>query len=428
MLPMLKSTNKIETNKYELEVEVNAEQFEQAVSSTYRRKAKNITIPGFRKGKANRKMIEKLYGEGFFYEDAVNSLIPVHVSEAVDEAKLSPVVRPDVEVISLGKDTGVIFKVTVISKPEVEISDYMGIEIEKNVKAITDEDIDNQIENLRKRQGRLVTVEDRAAENGDTTVIDFEGFMDGVPFDGGKENNYELKLGTGYFVPGFEDQVVGHKPGEEFTVNVTFPENYQMKELAGKPAEFRVKLHEVKTDELPDVDDDFVKDISEFDTVSELREDIRKQLTEKAEKAADIEAENKLYDTIIDKMSAEIPTEMYEVKIDEMIRDFEMRLSSQGLNLETYLSYTGMEADGFRKTFEDNAQKQVKLRLALEKIAELENVEIPEDDVKVEIAKIAEQYKITPEQVMRIVSPKNIEEDLKVEKAADLIKENAKIA
>lgn len=425
---MLKSTNKIETNKYELEVEVNAEQFEQAVSSTYRRKAKNITIPGFRKGKANRKMIEKLYGEGFFYEDAVNSLIPVHVSEAVDEAKLSPVVRPDVEVISLGKDTGVIFKVTVISKPEVEISDYMGIEIEKNVKAITDEDIDNQIENLRKRQGRLVTVEDRAAENGDTTVIDFEGFMDGVPFDGGKENNYELKLGTGYFVPGFEDQVVGHKPGEEFTVNVTFPENYQMKELAGKPAEFRVKLHEVKTDELPDVDDDFVKDISEFDTVSELREDIRKQLTEKAEKAADIEAENKLYDTIIDKMSAEIPTEMYEVKIDEMIRDFEMRLSSQGLNLETYLSYTGMEADGFRKTFEDNAQKQVKLRLALEKIAELENVEIPEDDVKVEIAKIAEQYKITPEQVMRIVSPKNIEEDLKVEKAADLIKENAKIA
>ncbi len=425
---MLKSTNKIETNKYELEVEVNAEQFEQAVSSTYRRKARNITIPGFRKGKANRKMIEKLYGEGFFYEDAVNSLIPVHVSEAVDEAKLSPVVRPEVEVISLGKDTGVIFKVTVISKPEVEISDYMGIEIEKNVKTITDEDIDNQIENLRKRQGRLVTVEDRAAENGDTTVIDFEGFIDGVAFDGGKEENYELKLGTGYFVPGFEDQVVGHKPGEEFTVNVTFPENYQMKEIAGKPAEFRVKLHEVKTDELPDVDDDFVKDISEFDTVSELREDIRKQLTEKAEKAADIEAENKLYDAVIDKMSAEIPDEMYEAKIDEMIRDFEMRLSSQGLNLSTYLSFTGMEEEGFRKSFEDNARKQVKLRLALEKIAELENVEIPEDDVKVEIAKIAEQYKITPEQVMRIVPSKNIEEDLKVEKAADIVKESAKIA
>ncbi len=425
---MLKSTNKIETNKYELEVEVDAEQFEQAVSSTYRRKAKNITVPGFRKGKANRKMIEKLYGEGFFYEDAVNMLIPGQVGEAVDEAKLSPVVRPEVEVISLGKDTGVKFKVTVISKPEVEISDYMGIEIEKNVKAITDEDIDNQIENLRRRQGRLVTVEDRTAENGDTVVIDFEGFIDGVAFDGGKEDNYELKLGTGYFVPGFEDQVVGHKQGEEFTVNVTFPENYQMEEIAGKPAEFRVKLHEVKTDELPDVDDDFVKDISEFDTVGELRDDIRKQLAEKAEKAADIEAENKLYDTIIDKMSAEIPNEMFEIKIDEMIRDFETRLSGQGLNLETYLSYTGMEADGFRKTFEENAHKQVKLRLALEKIAELENIEIPEDDVKVEIAKIAEQYKITPEQVMRIVSPKNIEEDLKVGKAADIVKENAKIA
>ncbi|MGN1415904.1 MAG: trigger factor [Oscillospiraceae bacterium] len=425
---MLKSTNKIETNKYELEVEVDAAQFENAVQSTYRRKAKSITVPGFRKGKAPRKMIEKLYGEGFFYEDAVNALVPAAVYPAVKEAGLTPVVRPEVEVTSLDKNSGVVFKMTVISKPEVEISDYKGIEIAKNVKDITDEDVDNEIGKLRERQGRLVTVEGRAAENGDTTVIDFEGFIDGVAFDGGKEEMYELKLGTGYFIPGFEDQIVGHNPGDEFTVNVTFPENYQMTDVAGKPAEFKVKLHEIKALELPEVDDEFVKDVSEFDTLDELKNDIKSKLTERAAKNADVEAENKLYDTVIEKMSAEVPDEMYEAKIDEMVRDFEYRLSTQGLNLETYLSYTGMDAEGFRKTFRDNAEKQVKLRLAFEKIAELENVEVSDEAVEAEVQKIADMYKITSAQVKQIVTKENIVDDLKVEAAAKLVKDSAKIA
>ncbi|MGN0696006.1 MAG: trigger factor [Oscillospiraceae bacterium] len=425
---MLKSTNKIETNKYELEIEVDAAQFENAVQSTYRRKAKNISIPGFRKGKAPRKMIEKLYGEGFFYEDAVNALVPNAVGSAVDEAGLTPVVRPDVEVTSLDKNTGVVFKVTVVSKPEVEISDYKGIEIDKSVKDITDEDVDNEINKLRERQGRLVTVEGRAAENGDTTVIDFEGFIDGKAFDGGKEEKYELKLGTGYFIPGFEDQIVGHNPGDEFTVNVTFPENYQMTDVAGKPAEFKVKLHEIKALELPEIDDEFVKDVSEFDTLDELKNDIKTKLTERAERNAEIEAENKLFDTVVEKVNAEVPEEMIEAKIDEMVKDFEYRLSTQGLNLETYLSYTGMEADGFRKTFRDNANKQVRLRLGLEKIAQLENIEVTDEQLEAEVQKIADAYKITPAQVKQIVSKQNVTDDLKVEAAAKLVRESAKMA
>lgn len=425
---MLKSTNKVETNKYEVEVSVTAEQFEEAVQKAYLRRKNKVAIPGFRKGKAPRKMIEKLYGEAFFYEDAVNALIPTYVADAMDEAKLFPVVRPEIDVTSLGKDTGVVFKVTAICKPEVEISDYKGIEVAKTVKAVTDEDVENELKRLQERQGRLVTVEGRAVENGDTTVIDFEGFIDGKPFEGGKENKYELKIGSGYFIPGFEEQIIGHNPGDEFTVNVTFPENYQMEDVAGKPAEFRVKLHEIKTVELPEIDDEFVKDVSEFDTLDELKADIKKKAEERAAKAADREAENKLFDAVIEKMTAEIPNEMYENKIDEMVRDFEMRLSQQGLTLDLYLSYTGMAKDAFRKTFEENAQKQVKLRLALEKIAELENIEVSDADAEEEIKKIADQYRITVEQVKQIISVESVREDLKVQKASDIVKESAKIA
>lgn len=425
---MLKSTNKVETNKYEVEVSVTAEQFEEAVQKAYLRRKNKVAIPGFRKGKAPRKMIEKLYGEAFFYEDAVNALIPTYVADAMDEAKLFPVVRPEIDVTSLGKDTGVVFKVTAICKPEVEISDYKGIEVTKTVNAVTDEDVENELKRLQERQGRLVTVEGRAVENGDTTVIDFEGFIDGKPFEGGKEDKYELKIGSGYFIPGFEEQIIGHNPGDEFTVNVTFPENYQMEDVAGKPAEFRVKLHEIKTVELPEIDDEFVKDVSEFDTLDELKADIKKKAEERAAKAADREAENKLFDAVIEKMTAEIPNEMYENKIDEMVRDFEMRLSQQGLTLDLYLSYTGMAKDAFRKTFEENAQKQVKLRLALEKIAELENIEVSDADAEEEIKKIADQYRITVEQVKQIISVESVREDLKVQKASDIVKESAKIA
>lgn len=425
---MLKSNNKIETNKYELEVEVNAEQFEDAVSRTYRRKAKNITVPGFRKGKATRKMIEKLYGEGFFYEDAVNALVPVYVNEAINEAGLSPVIRPDVEVTSLDKDTGVVFKVTVISKPEVEISDYKGIEVTKDVKTITDEDVENEVQKLRERQGRLVTVEGRAAENNDTVVIDFEGYIDGVAFEGGSEKMYELKLGSGYFIPGFEDQVVGHNVNDEFTVNVTFPENYQMTEVAGKPAEFKVLLHEIKSMELPDADDELAKDVSEFDTLDELKNDMKAKLTERAEKTADADAENKIFDTVINNMKAEVPNEMVEVKIDEMIKEFEYRISQQGLTLDTYLSYVGMEPDGFRLTFKENAEKQVKLRLALEKIAELENIEVSDSEVMDELNNMSKQYNLTVQQILRIVPASSVKADLLVQAASKLVRDSAKIS
>lgn len=423
----LVSTNKIETNKYEFTVSADAAEFESAVEKAYQKAKKNIAIQGFRKGKAPRKMVEKLYGEAAFYEDAVNQLIPELVAPSIDESGLFIVSQPEINVESVSKEDGVVYKVIAFVKPEVEISDYKGIEIEKVVKNVTDEDVDKQIDSMRQRNGRIITVEDRAAQLGDTVNIDFEGFKDGVAFEGGKENGFDLKLGSGQFIPGFEDQVVGKNTGEEFTINVTFPENYQMEELAGKPVEFKIKLNEIKSTELPDLDDEFVKDATEFDTVDELKADIKKKLEENAVKSADVEADNNIFEKVVEKMTAEIPEVMFESKIDEMVRDFEMRLSQQGLNLETYLAYTGMEKDSFRKTFEDQAKMQVKLRLALEKIAELESIVISDEKVDEEINRIAEMYKITAEQVKAYVHPENVRDDLKVSEASKLVKDNAKI-
>ena len=422
----LVSTNKIDATKYELIINVDAEGFEKALQEAYLKARKHININGFRKGKAPRKMIEQLYGDNVFFEDAVNLLVNTDVAPIVEETDYELIASPDIEVTSVNKADGVEFKVTITTKPEVEISDYKGIEIEKTVKAITDEDVNNQIEALRERNGRLVTIEDRAAENGDIAVIDFEGFKDGVAFEGGKDTNYELALGSNTFIPGFEEQIVGKKTGEEFTINVTFPENYQMEEIAGQPCEFKIKLNEIKAKELPELDDEFVKDATEFDTLDELKADIKAKLEERASKNAEVEADNKLYESLIDKMTADIPEVMYESKIDEMVRDFEMRLSQQGLNLEMYLTYTNMDIVAFRKTFEDQAQKQVKVRLALEKIAELENVEISDAQVDEEINKMAEQYNLTADKIKAIVSPKAIKADLKVAEASKIVKDSAK--
>ena len=422
----LVSTNKIDATKYELIINVDAAGFEKALQEAYLKARKHININGFRKGKAPRKMIEQLYGDNVFFEDAVNLLVNTDVAPIVEETDYELIASPDIEVTSVNKNDGVEFKITITTKPEVEISDYKGIEIEKTVKAITDEDINNQIEALRERNGRLVTIEDRAAENGDIAVIDFEGFKDGVAFEGGKDTNYELALGSNTFIPGFEEQIVGKKTGEEFTINVTFPENYQMEEIAGQPCEFKIKLNEIKAKELPELDDEFVKDATEFDTLDELKADMKAKLEERASKNAEIEADNKLYETLIDKMTADIPEIMYESKIDEMVRDFEMRLSQQGLNMEMYLTYTNMDMSAFRKTFEDQAQKQVKVRLALEKIAELENVEISDEKVEEEINKMAEQYNLTADKIKAIVSPKAIKSDLKVAEASKIVKDSAK--
>lgn len=423
----LVSTNKIDATKYELEIKVDAEGFEKALQSAYMKARKRININGFRKGKAPRKMVEQLYGENVFYEDAVNALVNTEVGPTIEDTDYELITNPEINVTSINKDEGVMFKVTITVKPDVEISDYKGIEVEKVVNAVTDEDIDKQIQNLRERNGRLVTVEDRAAENGDVAVIDFEGFKDGVAFDGGKDSNYELALGSGTFIPGFEEQIVGHKTGEEFTINVTFPEKYQMEELAGQPCEFKIKLNEIKCKELPDLDDEFVKDATEFDTLDELKSDIRTKLEESAAKNADAETENKIFETLIERMTADIPQVMYENKIDEMVRDFEVRLSQNGLNMETYLMYTNSDMAAFRKTFENQAQKQVKVRLALEKIAEIENIQITDEQAEEEIGRIAAQYGLTPAKVKSVIRVKDVKNDLKVSEASKIVIDAAKI-
>lgn len=423
----LVSNNKTEANTYVLEISADAAQFEEAVEKAYRKAKKNIAVKGFRKGNAPRKMVEKLYGENVFWEDAVNELIPAVVAPAVEEAGIKLVANPEINVKSINKNDGVVYEVTCTSKPEVEVSDYKGIEVKKTVEAVTDEMIDKAIESLRERNGRLVTVEDRAAQNGDIAVIDYEGYKDGVAFDGGSETNYELHLGSGQFIPGFEDQIVGKNAGEEFTINVTFPENYQMNELAGQPAEFRIKLHELRAKELPELDDEFVKDATDFDTLDELKADYRKKLEENAEKSAENAADNQLYEALIGKMTAEIPQVMFEAQIDEMVRNFEMQLSQQGLTLDLYLTYTGMQMADFRKTFADRAEKEVKIRLALEKIAEIENVEIGDEKADEEYAKIAEQYNMPVDQVKMYISVEGLKADMKVAEAAKIVKDSAKI-
>lgn len=423
----LVSTNKIDATKYELVIGVDAEGFEKALQSAYLKARKRININGFRKGKAPRKMIEQLYGENVFYEDAVNDLVRTDITKVLEDENYDLITTPEIAVESVNKEDGVKFKVTVTVKPEVEISGYKGIEVEKTVNAVTDEDIDKQLEALRERNGRLVTVEDRPAENGDVAVIDFEGFKDGVPFEGGKDENYELALGSGTFIPGFEEQIVGKSTGDEFTINVTFPENYQMKDIAGQLCEFKVKLNEIKTKELPDLDDEFVKDATEFETIDELKNDMRTRLEERSAKNAEMEAENKIFESLIEKMTADIPEIMFENKIDEMVRDFEMRLSQQGLNMEMYLTYTNMDMAAFRKTFEDQAQKQVKIRLALEKIAAIENIEISDEKAEEEISRMAEQYNLTVEKVKSVVSVKAVKEDLKVAEASKIVLDSAKI-
>ena len=421
----LKAVNKVDTNRYELEIEVGPESFEEAVSKAFRKNASKISIPGFRKGKAPRAFIEKVYGENFFYEDAVNDLYPQALEAAVEESGLDLVEdKIDTEVVSVGKE-GVVFKSKVTTKPEVEISEYKGLKATRAVKPVTDEDVDAELTRLQERNGRIVTVEDRPAQDGDTAVIDFEGFVDGVAFEGGKGEDHPLVLGSGQFIPGFEEQVAGHSAGDEFDVNVTFPEDYHAKDLAGKAAIFKVKVHEVKTRELPALDDEFAKDISEYDTLGELKADLKTKLEEKAGKAADDLVENQLIDQLVEGMKAEVPEAMYERRIDQDVNDFAYRLQGSGLDLNTYLQYTGMDMESFRKTFRDVAERQVKVRLALEKIAQVENLQPSEEDLEAEYKKMADNYHIELDKVKSAVSEKDLKLDLAVEKAVQLVKDNA---
>lgn len=423
----LKATNNVETNKYELEIEISAEDFEAAIEKAYLKARKNIAMPGFRKGKAPRKLIEKEYGEQVFFEDAVNLLYAPVVNGAVEESGLELVTRPEVEVTEISKENGVKLKATCITKPEVEVKDYKGIEVEKVVNPVTDEDINKQLDALREKNVTVETVDDRAAENGDDVVIDFEGFKDDVAFEGGKAEDFTLSLGSGQFIPGFEDQIVGHDAGEEFDINVTFPEEYQVKELAGAPAVFKIKLKSISKKVMPELDDDMVKDSTEFDTVDEYKADVKKKLEEANEKHADSEVEAKIFDKVIENMTAEIPQVMFDNRVNEMISELEQRLAPQGISLDLYMQYTGQTMDTVKKAYAEQAEKQVKLRLALEKIAKLENIEVTEDELKAEFDKLAEAYKLDVDQIKQFIHDDDLKKDIAVGKAVDLIKDAAVI-
>lgn len=423
----LKATNNVETNKYELEIEISAEDFEAAIEKAYLKARKNIAMPGFRKGKAPRKLIEKEYGEQVFFEDAVNLLYAPVVNGAVEESGLELVTRPEVEVTEISKENGVKLKATCITKPEVEVKDYKGIEVEKVVNPVTDEDINKQLDALREKNVTVETVDDRAAENGDDVVIDFEGFKDDVAFEGGKAEDFTLSLGSGQFIPGFEDQIVGHNAGEDFDINITFPEEYQVKELAGAPAVFKIKLKSISKKVMPELDDDMVKDSTEFDTVDEYKADVKKKLEEANEKHADSEVEAKIFDKVIENMTAEIPQVMFDNRVNEMISELEQRLAPQGISLDLYMQYTGQTIDTVKKAYAEQAEKQVKLRLALEKIAKLENIEVTEDELKAEFDKLAEAYKLDVDQIKQFIHDDDLKKDIAVGKAVDLIKDAAVI-
>ena len=423
----LKATNNVETNKYELEIEISAEDFEAAIEKAYLKARKNIAMPGFRKGKAPRKLIEKEYGEQVFFEDAVNLLYAPVVNGAVEESGLELVTRPEVEVTEISKENGVKLKATCITKPEIEVKDYKGIEVEKVVNPVTDEDINKQLDALREKNVTVETVDDRAAENGDDVVIDFEGFKDDVAFEGGKAEDFTLSLGSGQFIPGFEDQIVGHNAGEDFDINVTFPEEYQVKELAGAPAVFKIKLKSISKKVMPELDDDMVKDSTQFDTVDEYKADVKKKLEEANEKHADSEVEAKIFDKVIENMTAEIPQVMFDNRVNEMISELEQRLAPQGISLDLYMQYTGQTIDTVKKAYAEQAEKQVKLRLALEKIAKLENIEVTEDELKAEFDKLAEAYKLDVDQIKQFIHDDDLKKDIAVGKAVDLIKDAAVI-
>ena len=419
---MITNKTKTETNTYEVEFTASEELFKAEKKRVYQREGKKYNVPGFRKGKAPMNVIERMYGP-VFTQDAIETVYQKAVDEAVSEFGEEVVDANSAEVVSMEGD--VVFKAKFVVKPEVKIEGYKGLTVEKAEAVVTDEDVEHELGHVQQRNSRSINVDDRPAQLGDSVVFDYEGFCDGVPFEGGKAEKYSLKLGSNQFIPGFEDGMVGHEIGEEFDVNVTFPEEYHAEELAGKPAVFKVKIHEIKMTELPELNDEFAKDVSEFDTLDEYKEDLRKELLKKAEDKAKDDADNKLIDQLIDLVEADIPEVMYDNKVTENINDFSYNLQMQGMNIGTYLNYTGMDMEALRGQFRDKAIHQVKLRLALEKIAEIENIEVSDEDIDKAYDDLAKNYGVELDRVREIVPVAGLKKDVAVEKAVDVVRDNA---
>lgn len=423
----LKNTEKQEHSVVALTIEITKAEFEAAKDKAFKKTGKNITVPGFRKGKAPRKMIEKLYGEGVFFEEAFNIIYPDAMEMAVEKSGIKPVGRADVDLGDPAEEGGLTIIAKVPVEPEVELGEYKGIEVEKETVKVLQADVKAELNRMAQRNARTETVERKAKKN-DTVDIDFEGFVDGVPFEGGKAEHHELTLGSGAFIPGFEDQLIGCKAGDEKDVVVTFPEEYHAKELAGKEATFKCKVHKVEETILPEIDDEFAKDVSDTcETLDDLKKEITERLKAERQEAADNAFEEKVLDAVIDGMKADIPAAMIDAQVDTIVQDFGYRLQMQAMGLEQYLKMTGTEMGAFRAMFQSQAERQVKTRLALQKVVELEGITVSDKELEEEYAKMAEQYKMEVEKVKAIVSKEALEGDLKISNALEFIKKNAKV-
>ena len=420
---------KLEKNMAKLTVEVSAEEFEAALEKAYQKNKGKITLPGFRKGKAPRKMIEKMYGAGIFYEDAANAIIPGAYSKAADECGEEIVSQPDINVTQIEKGQPFIFTAEVALKPAVTLGEYKGLEVEKTEVAVSEEEVDKEVDKERESNSRMIDIDDRGVENGDMIKLDFEGFVDGEAFAGGKGDDYPLTIGSGSFIPGFEEQLVGAKIGEDVEVNVTFPEDYQAEELKGKAAVFKCKVNEIKVKELPEADDEFAKDVSEFDTLAEYKDDIRAKLLEKKTQDAKRQKENKVVDKAVANATMEIPDAMVNEQVRRMADDFTRRIESQGISVEQYMQFTGMTAEKMLDQMKPEALKRIQNSLVLEAIAKAEDIQISDEKVDEEIAKMAEQYKMEAEKLKELMGDyekEQMKNDLAIQAAVEMITEAAK--
>ncbi len=425
---MAVKSEQIEKNLVKLTFEVNAEDFDKAVNKVYLKNAKKFNIPGFRKGKAPRAIVEKYYTEAVFYDEAVNMVLPEAYDAAVKESGVDIVARPEIDVEEIKKGEPVVFTALVTTKPEVKLGEYKGLEVKKIDCAVTDEDVEKDLEATREKNARLISVDDKAIENGNIAVIDFEGFVNDVPFDGGKGEDYELEIGSGTFIPGFEEQLVGAKTDDKTDVKVTFPEDYHAEDLAGKDAVFKVTVKDVKVRELPELNDDFAEEVSEFDTLEEYKADVRKKLEKAAEDKAKTETENEVVEKAVENAEFEIPDAMIEAQIDNIVRDFEQRLSYQGMNLDMYLQYTGQNTEGFREQFKDQAKKQVEGSLVIEAIQKAEGIEAGPEETELRLVDMSKKYNMELDKLKELLGEaetENIKREIAMQKTIEMLVNNA---